>query len=75
MQSIVNSKPGTIGNVAKLEGGFRFLSRVTAIGLTPGCPVEVLRNEKNLPVLLYSRDTMIALSRREGEKIILEVST
>ncbi|MDR1605242.1 MAG: ferrous iron transport protein A [Gracilibacteraceae bacterium] len=75
MQSIAKAKPGTIGIVAKLEGEARFLSRAAAIGLTPGCPVEILRSEKNQPVLIYSRDTVIALSRREGEKIMLEVTT
>jgi ferrous iron transport protein A len=74
MQNMANSKPGTIGVVAKLDGDPRFLSRITAIGLTPGCPVEILRSEGRQPVLLYSRDTMIALSRREGEKIMLEVN-
>jgi ferrous iron transport protein A len=73
MQNLVNSKPGTVGVVAKLDGDPRFLSRVTAIGLTPGCPVEILRSEKRHPVLLYCRDTVIALSRREGEKIMMEV--
>jgi ferrous iron transport protein A len=73
MQNITNLKRGERGVVAKLDGDERFLSRITAIGLTPGCPVEILRSEKRQPVLLYSRDTMIALSRREGEKIMLEV--
>jgi ferrous iron transport protein A len=58
--------------VREINGDARFMSRVAAIGLTPGCPVEILRNEKRQPILLYGRDTMIALSRREGEKIMLE---
>jgi ferrous iron transport protein A len=58
--------------VREISGDARFMSRVAAIGLTPGCPVEILRNEKRQPILLYGRDTMIALSRREGEKIMLE---
>jgi ferrous iron transport protein A len=73
MQSVTQSKPGEKGVVAGLDGDPRFLSRITAIGLTPGCPVEILRSEKRQPVLLYGRDTVIALSRREGEKIMLEV--
>jgi ferrous iron transport protein A len=74
MQSVTESKRGQRGVVARLDGDPRFLSRITAIGLTPGCPVEILRSEKRQPILLYSRDTMIALSRREGEKIMLEVT-
>jgi ferrous iron transport protein A len=74
MQSVAESKCGQKGVIAMLDGNFHFLTRITAIGLTPGCPVEVLRSEKRQPVLLYSRDTMIAIGRREGEKIMLEVN-
>jgi ferrous iron transport protein A len=74
MQNITKLQRGERGVIARLDGDARFLSRITAIGLTPGCPVEILRSEKRQPVLLYSRDTIIALSRREGEKIMLEVS-
>jgi ferrous iron transport protein A len=74
MQSATRLKSGQRGVVAALNGDARFLSRITAVGLTPGCAVEILRNEGRQPVLLYSRDTMIAVSRREGEKIMLEVN-
>jgi ferrous iron transport protein A len=74
MQNITKLKAGERGVIAKLDGDPRFLSRITAIGLTPGCPVEILRSEKRQPVLLYSRDTIIALSRREGAKIMMEPS-
>ncbi|SEL34667.1 MULTISPECIES: FeoA family protein [unclassified Butyrivibrio] len=51
--------------VEKLSGDARFVSRITSIGLTPGCTVKVIRNDKNRPMLIYSRDTMIALNRNE----------
>ncbi|WP_036599170.1 FeoA family protein [Oribacterium sp. oral taxon 078] len=51
--------------VAKLDGDTRFISRITSIGLTPGCRLHVVKNDKNRPVLVYSRDTMIALNRVE----------
>lgn len=51
--------------IAGLEGDTRFISRITSIGLTPGCRVSVVKNDKNRPILLYSRDTMIALNRSE----------
>ena len=49
--------------VAKLDGDNRFISRITSIGLTPGCRLQVVKNDRNRPVLVYSRDTMIALNR------------
>ncbi len=51
--------------VSAINGDHRFLSRITSIGITPGCKLEVIRNDKNRPMLVYSRDTMIALNRDE----------
>jgi ferrous iron transport protein A len=73
MENLTRLSRGQRGCVAALEGDRRFLNRITGIGLTIGCPVELMRNEKGQPVLVYSRDTMIALNRQEGEKIMVEV--
>ena len=51
--------------ISSIAGDGRFISRITSIGLTPGCHVQIIKNDKNRPVLLYSRDTMIAVNRRE----------
>ncbi|MCR4735546.1 MAG: ferrous iron transport protein A [Treponema sp.] len=63
---------GSKGTISKLEGDERFFNRIISMGLTEGCPIEVLRNEKKLPVLIYGRDTMIALNRKECGKIFVE---
>lgn len=63
--------PGVQGRITALRGDTRFLSRATSMGLTVGCPLTVLQNEKRQPVLVYSRDTMVALNRAECEKIEL----
>lgn len=60
------------GVITAVGGDARFVSRITSIGLTPGCPVTVIKNEKNRPLLVYSRDTMIALNRAECEMIEVE---
>ncbi len=61
--------------IAAVEGDSRFVSRITSIGLTPGCKVSIIKNDKNRPILLYSRDTMIALNRKEcGGILVTEVS-
>lgn len=51
--------------VENLNGDSRFIGRITSIGITPGCRLKVIRNDKNRPVLIFSRDTMIALNRKE----------
>ena len=58
--------------VASVNGDARFVSRITSIGLTPGCKLTVIKNEKRRPILVYSRDTMIALNRNECANIIVE---
>lgn len=58
--------------VSGLSGDTRFISRITSIGLTPGCRVRVVKNDKNRPMLVYSRDTMIALNKNECEGITVE---
>ncbi len=60
------------GVIASVNGDARFISRITSIGLTPGCTVMVVKNEKNRPLLVYSRDTMIALNRAECDLIEVE---
>ena len=57
------------GVITTVSGDQRFISRITSIGLTPGCNVTVIKNEKNRPLLVYSRDTMIALNKKECENI------
>lgn len=64
-------KDGT-GIITRINGDNRFVSRITSIGLTPGCKVTVIKNEKRRPLLVYSRDTMIALNRNECEDIEVE---
>ena len=61
--------------VSGITGDTRFMSRITSIGLTPGCRVKVIKNDKNRPVLVYSRDTMIALNRSECKGITVEEVT
>ena len=58
--------------IASVDGNPHFVSRITSIGLTPGCRVTVIKNEKNRPLLVYSRDTMIALNRGECSWIDVE---
>lgn len=73
--SLNDLKENSNAVVEKLDGDTRFVSRITSIGLTPGCNLRVVRNDKNRPILVYSRDTMIALNRNECSGIeVREVS-
>ena len=72
MKKLSELKKDAEGIIAAVNGDQRFISRITSIGLTPGCTVTVIKNEKNRPLLVYSRDTMIALNRKECDLIEVE---
>lgn len=63
--SIGEAKADADFRVTRITGDARFCSRITSIGITPGCGLRIIRNDRNRPVLVYSRNTMIALDRKE----------
>lgn len=73
MQKLTDLREGQKAGIIGITGDRRYLSRITSIGLNIGCPLEMLQNVKNRPVLVYGRDTMIALNRAESERIQVEV--
>ncbi len=72
MKKLVELEKEKSGVVASVNGDSRFVSRITSIGITPGCKVTIVKNESRRPLLVYSRDTMIALNRKECENIMVE---
>ena len=51
----------------------RFVGRVTSIGLTVGCEVQVLQNVRKRPVLVYGRDSVIAVDAEDCARIDVQV--
>ena len=72
MKKTSELQPQQSGKISAVNGDSRFVSRITSIGITPGCTVTIIKNEKHRPLLVYSRDTMIALNRKECENICVE---
>ena len=58
-----------IGVVERLEGEKHFISRITAMGFTPRVKVAMIQNHKRKAVIVYLRDTQVALGRNEARKI------
>ena len=69
MKKLIDLQTNESGKIAAINGDSRFVSRITSIGLTPGCRISIIKNEKRRPILVYSRDTMIALNRTECDGI------
>jgi ferrous iron transport protein A len=74
VQKLSAAKKGETGRIVFIDGDTRFLSRIASIGLIIGSVVEVIQNQKGRPLLVYCRDTMIAINRSECEKIMMEVT-
>lgn len=65
-------KTGGTGTVTRVAGDARFVSRVTSIGITEGCPIEVVQNVKKRPILLFERDSLMAIDRKDCDLIDVE---
>jgi ferrous iron transport protein A len=61
--------PGETGVVKDLAGGWGFVSRLAALGLTPGGEVAVIQNFGHGPIIVLVRSTRIALGRGEAMKV------
>lgn len=72
MENLAEIAQGNNVVITEIKGDNRFITRVTSIGLIIGSKVEVLRNQKKAPMLIYGRDTMIALNRDECRKIMVK---
>ncbi len=43
--------------------------RTASIGLVEGTAIRVVRNQKKMPLLVFARDTLIAVNRKDSEEI------
>ena len=69
MKTLSKMKQGEEGVVISVNGDVRYMSRITSIGITPGCRVRIIKNDKKRPIIVYTRDTMIALNEKECSNI------
>ena len=69
---LTETKPDQRGFVKAIGGDAHFVSRITAIGITEGTPFQTVRNDRGMPVLLYLRETLIAVNRPDAERIEVE---
>ena len=62
-------KMGETAVVHDFDAGHTLLSRLAALGFTPGAQVKMVQNFGHGPVIVNVRDTRIALGRGEAAKI------
>jgi ferrous iron transport protein A len=71
MVPLANLEPGQIGLVRSLNGGRRFISRLAALGFTPGAAITVMRNHGFGPIIVSVRGAQVALGRGEAVRILV----
>lgn len=69
---LTEMKPDQNGVIRRIGGDTHFLNRITAIGVTEGTEFQTVRNDKKMPVLVYLRETLIAVNRADAERIEVE---
>lgn len=63
---------GYRGTVHSVSGSHHLISRLIGVGIVEGSSVQVIQNLKDQPVLFYCRDSVIALSKQDCDKIEVE---
>ncbi len=51
-----------------------FTRRAGSMGLVPDTEIRVIRNQAKMPVLLFARDTLIAVNQKDAEGIEVDVN-
>ena len=70
---VAETKPEENGIIRRIGGDVHYDNRITAIGLTEGTVFQTVRNDRKMPVLIYLRETLIAVNRTDAERIEVEV--
>ncbi len=71
---LTETKPETRGIIRGIGGDAHLAKRITSIGLTEGTPFETVRNDRRMPVLIYLRETLIAVNRTDAAGIEVETA-
>ena len=61
--------PGKRYSIQAIRDEARLVNRLSSMGLLCGSTVEVCQNYKKQPVLVFARDTLVAIGREESKKI------
>ena len=77
MENIMLSEaaPGKCYAVAEIKDEARLVNRLSSMGLMCGSLLEVCQNHRKQPVLIFARDTLVAIGRKESQKIKVEELT
>ena len=69
--SLVELEAGQAGTVVGCGGGPGLMSRLAAMGFTPGSRVSVLNNHGRGPLLVLVHGARVALGRGEAARVLV----
>ena len=61
--------PGKTYSVLEIKDEARLTNRLSSMGVMCGSQIEICQNQKKQPVLIFARDTLVAIGREESKKI------
>lgn len=68
---LLELEPGKKAIIQWLRGGRAVLSRLAALGFTPGASITVVQNHRHGPILVSLRGSRVALGRGEAAHIFV----
>lgn len=69
--TLSDAAPGKWYTIRAIKDETRLVNRLSSMGLVCGSALEVCQNLKKQPVLVFARDTLMAIGREESNKILL----
>jgi len=70
---LLDLAPGDTGLVVGCAAGHRCLSRLAAMGFTPGARVTMISNYRHAPVLVLVHGSRVALGRGEAARVFVRL--
>ena len=69
--TLSDAAPSKRYTIRAIKDETRLVNRLSSMGLVCGSTLEVCQNLKKQPVLVFARDTLVAIGRKESSKILL----
>lgn len=67
--TLSEATPGHQFTVQEIKDEARLINRLSSMGIICGSTLTVCQNYKKQPVLIFTRDTLVAIGREESKKI------
>ncbi|MCG8335980.1 MAG: ferrous iron transport protein A [Proteobacteria bacterium] len=72
MKKLTGFKKGETCHIKSIQGDSRFIGRISSMGLTTDSEIQIVQNGFGMPLLLFSHDTLIAISKKEAGRIMAQ---